>query len=122
MANSDRAEACIWRIGDRSRGGSVARWWGCRKSVLESEGRTGLGIVCKKCHSTVCTFTDTKLVEAVGSELEQPSPACPTCGMPLPCGIDSFDSMDALRCPNCDALFEGGLSCVTARSQHQARN
>jgi len=34
------------------------------KSVLESEGRTGLEIVCKKCHSPVCTFMDSWTVIA----------------------------------------------------------
>jgi hypothetical protein len=39
------------------------------KSVLESEGRTGLEIVCKKCHSPVCSFHDIKPAEAVESGL-----------------------------------------------------
>src|SRR5712672_563803 len=78
------------------------------KSVLESEERTGLEIVCRKCHSPVCTFVDSKPTETVESSTKKPSSACPKCGMPLPCGIDSFDSIDALRCPNCDALFEQG--------------
>jgi hypothetical protein len=77
------------------------------KSVLESDGRTGLEIVCTKCHSPVCTFSDSKPIEAVESEPENQS-ACPKCGMPLPCAVDSFDSIDVLRCPECDALFEQG--------------
>jgi len=86
------------------------------KSVLESEGRTGLEIVCKICHTPVCTFMDSKLTEGVESEPDKPSSACPKCGMALPCGTDSFDSIDVLRCPNCDALFERGrFVCYGAR-------
>src|SRR5258708_34807189 len=33
--------------------------------------------------------------------------ACPKCGMPPPC-VSGFNSIDAPRCPNCDALFEQG--------------
>ncbi len=78
------------------------------KSLLESEGRTGLEIVCRKCHSPVCTFMDSKPAEIVESNPKKPPSACPKCGLPLPCGIDSFDLIDVLRCPNCDALFEAG--------------
>src|SRR6266403_1736836 len=78
------------------------------KSLLESEGRTGLEIVCRKCHSPVCTFMDSKPVETVESNPKKPPSACPKCGLPLPCGIDSFDLIDVLRFPNCDALFEAG--------------
>jgi hypothetical protein len=42
------------------------------------------------------------------SEPDKAISACPKCGMPLPCGIDGFDVVDALRCPHCDALFERG--------------
>src|SRR5258706_328744 len=35
------------------------------KSLLESDGRTGLEIVCKTCHSPICTFHDTKPIEGV---------------------------------------------------------
>jgi hypothetical protein len=77
------------------------------KSVLESDGRTGLEIVCKKCHSPICTFHDTKPIEsAVTAEPEKS--ACPKWGMPLPCDLKAFDVIDALRCPHCDALFEQG--------------
>src|SRR5260221_722452 len=55
------------------------------KSVLETEGRTGLEIVCSRCHSPLCTFLDSK-PEVVGSEPEKASFACPKCGMALPCG------------------------------------
>src|SRR5882762_12033976 len=90
------------------------------KSLLESDGRTGLEIVCKKCHSPVCTFMDSKPAEAVESKPEKPLSACPKCGMPLPCGIESFDVVDALRCPNCDALFERGqFVCYGAKPQAQ---
>jgi len=41
------------------------------KSLLESEGRTGLEIVCKKCHSPICTFMDSKPAGAVESEPEK---------------------------------------------------
>ena len=34
------------------------------KSLLEADGRTRLEIVCKKCHSVLCTFLDTKPTEA----------------------------------------------------------
>jgi hypothetical protein len=34
------------------------------KSVLESEGRTGLEIVCTQCHSPICRFLDSKPAEA----------------------------------------------------------
>jgi hypothetical protein len=78
------------------------------KSVLEFGGRTGLEIVCKKCHSPVCTFTDTKPAETMEAEPQKATLACPKSGMPLPCGADSFDSLDVLRCPECDALFERG--------------
>jgi uncharacterized C2H2 Zn-finger protein len=78
------------------------------KSVLESEGRTGLEIVCVNCHFVICTFHDSKPAEAVESEPDKATSACPKCGMPLPCGIDSFDAIDVLRCPECDALFERG--------------
>ncbi len=85
------------------------------KSVLESDGRTGLEIVCTRCHSPICTFLDSKPAE-VGSEPEKAPSACPKCGMPLPCGADSFDSIDALRCPECDALFEHGrFICYEAK-------
>lgn len=77
------------------------------KSVLESEGRTGLEIVCKNCHSPVCTFTDSKPAGTVEAEPQRAPSACPKCGMPLPC-IAGFDSIDVLRCPECDALFERG--------------
>ena len=78
------------------------------KSVLESAGRTGLEIVCTRCHLVICTFHDTKPIEsAVTAEPEKQS-ACPKCGMPLPCDVKGFDVIDALRCPNCDALFEQG--------------
>jgi len=78
------------------------------KSVLESEGRTGMEIVCTKCHSPICTFMDSKPAEAGESGPERIPSACPKCAMPLPCGIESFDAVDAMRCPNCDALFEHG--------------
>ena len=43
---------------------------------------------------------------------------CPKCGMPLPCDLSGFDVIDALRCPNCDALFErGGFVCYGAKSE-----
>jgi hypothetical protein len=85
------------------------------KSPLESEGRTGLEIVCSKCHSPICTFHDTK--PAVESEPQKAPSTCPKCGMPLPCGTDSFDVIDALRCPECDALFEHGrFVCYGARA------
>src|SRR5882724_8062161 len=77
------------------------------KSVLETDGRTGLEIVCTRCHSPVCTFLDNKPAESVESEPQEAPLACPKCGMPLPCSAN-FDSIDVLRCPNCDALFEGG--------------
>src|SRR5712671_1143082 len=76
------------------------------KAMLESDGRTGLEIVCKECHSPICTFHDTKPIESVTAEPEKS--ACPKCGMPLPCDLKTFDVIDALRCPNCDALFEQG--------------
>lgn len=78
------------------------------KSLLESGGRTGLEIVCKRCHSPVCTFLDSKPVDAVEAEPGKAQSACAKCGMPLPCAVDSFDSIDVLRCPECDALFERG--------------
>jgi hypothetical protein len=75
------------------------------KSLLESDGRTGLEIVCVNCHYVICTFHDTKGSEDSAAEPDKIS--CPKCGMPLPCIAES-DSVDALRCPNCDALFERG--------------
>ena len=79
------------------------------KSPLESDGRTGLEIVCTRCHSVICTFHDSKPAEAVELEPDKVnSSTCPKCGMPFPFCIDNFDSADALRCPNCDALFERG--------------
>jgi len=42
------------------------------KSVLEAEGRTGLEIVCARCHSVICTFHDSKPTEAVESKPEKP--------------------------------------------------
>ena len=45
---------------------------------------------------------------SVESEPQTAPPACPKCGMPLPCDLKGFDVIDALRCPNCDALFEQG--------------
>jgi hypothetical protein len=77
------------------------------KAMLESDGRTGLEIVCKACHSIVCTFHDTKPIEP-GVTAETGKSACPKCGMLLPCDLRSFDVIDAFRCPNCDALFEQG--------------
>jgi hypothetical protein len=71
------------------------------KSLLEADGRTGMEIVCTKCHSVICTFLDSKPAEAVESEPENAPSACPKCGMPLPCGVNGFDVIDALRCPNC---------------------
>src|SRR5712671_4217129 len=87
------------------------------KSLLEVDGRTGLEIVCKTCHSVVCTFHDTKPIDpAVTAEPETQS-ACPKCGMPLPCDLKTFDVIDLLRCPNCDALFEQGrFVCYGAKS------
>ena len=35
------------------------------KAMLESDGRTGLEIVCETCHSPICTFHDTKPIESV---------------------------------------------------------
>lgn len=89
-----------------------------QKSLLEAYNRTGLEIVCKTCHSVVCTFHDTKPIASVTAE-PKPS-ACPKCGMPLPCDLN-FDVIDALRCPNCDALFEQGkFVCYGAKPQaHQ---
>src|SRR5258708_3793743 len=66
------------------------------KSVLESDGRTGLEIVCSRCHSPICMFRDSKPAETVEPEREKPPLTCPKCGMALPCGIGSFDSIDAL--------------------------
>ena len=87
------------------------------KSLLESDGRTGLEIVCKKCHSPVCTFMDSKPAEAMESEPQKAPSGCPKCGMPLPCGIDGFDAIDVLRCPECDALFERGrFVCYGAKA------
>ena len=78
------------------------------KAILESDSRTGLEIVCKKCHSVVCTFHDTKPIES-GVIVEQgKQSACLKCGMPLPCDLKGFDVIDLLRCPNCDSLFEQG--------------
>ena len=84
-----------------------------QKSMLEADGRAGLEIVCSRCHAVICTFFDSKPVEA--AEPEKPL-ACPKCGMPLPC-FGEFDSIDGLRCPECDALFERGqFICYGARS------
>ncbi len=63
------------------------------KSALEADGRTGLEIVCKKCHSVVCTFHDTKPIEPAVTADPETQSACPKCGMPLPCGIDSFPEL-----------------------------
>jgi hypothetical protein len=78
------------------------------KSVLEADGRTGLEIACKKCHSVICTFVDTKPIEPTVTAEPEKKSTCPKCGMPLPCGVNGFDAIDVLRCPNCDALFEQG--------------
>jgi len=59
--------------------------------------------------------------EAVESKPEKPLSACPKCGMPLPCGIESFDVVDALRCPNCDALFERDNSFATAQNRRRSK-
>jgi uncharacterized C2H2 Zn-finger protein len=92
------------------------------KSLLESEGRTGLEIVCSKCRSPICMFHDSKPAEAGQSE-SQKAPACPKCGMPLPCGIETFDAIDVLRCPECDALFERGqFVCYGAKSSRVSDN
>jgi hypothetical protein len=89
------------------------------KFFLESEGRTGLEIVCKKCHSPICTFMDSKPADAVESKSQKTPSACPKCGMPLPCGVDGFDAIDVLRCPECDALFERGrFVCHGAKPRH----
>ena len=85
------------------------------KSLLEADGRTGLEIVCKKCHSPICTFLDTKPAEE--SQPATASSLCPKCAMPLPCATDSFDVIDVLRCPECDALFERGrFVCYGAKA------
>jgi uncharacterized C2H2 Zn-finger protein len=43
---------------------------------------------------------------------------CPKCGSPLPCLMTDFDSIDVLRCPECDALFEqGNFVCYGAKSE-----
>jgi uncharacterized C2H2 Zn-finger protein len=65
---------------------------------------TGLEIVCVNCHFVICTFHDStpRTVESGPDKI-----TCPKCGMPLP-NIAEFDLVDALRCPNCDALFEHG--------------
>jgi hypothetical protein len=34
------------------------------KSVVKSDGRTSLEIVCSRCHSLICIFHDTKPAEA----------------------------------------------------------
>src|SRR6266851_3798586 len=47
------------------------------KSLLESDGRTGLEIVCTRCHSPICIFHDSKPAEAVESEPERTPSACP---------------------------------------------
>jgi hypothetical protein len=42
---------------------------------------------------------------------------CPKCGEAFPFCIDNFDVIDVLRCPSCDALFEGGrFVCYGANS------
>src|SRR5712671_4027478 len=48
------------------------------KSLLEADGRTGLEIVCKKCHSPICTFLDTKPTDE--SQRATASSLCPKCG------------------------------------------
>ena len=93
------------------------------KSSLESDGRTGLEIVCSRCHSVICTFLDSKPAETVESEPDKPSSTCPKCGMPLPCGVNGFDVIDALRCPNCDALFEQGkFVCYGAKIRTELKD
>jgi hypothetical protein len=78
------------------------------KSVLQApDGRTGIEIVCVRCHSPVCTFHDSKPAGTVEAEPKKATPNCPKCGMPMPC-IADFDSINVLRCPECDALFERG--------------
>jgi len=89
------------------------------KSLLESEGRTGLEIVCKKCHSPICTFMDSKPAGAVESEPEKAPSVCPKCGMPLPCGIDGFDAIDVLRCPSVTHCSSVGGSCARARGRQK---
>jgi len=85
------------------------------KSVLESDRGTGLEIVCARCHSVVCTFLETRTAESAVDETKT-GIACPKCGIPLPCAAN-FDSIDALRCPECDALFERGqFVCYGAKS------
>jgi hypothetical protein len=87
-----------------------------QKSLLEADNRTGLEIVCKKCHSVVCTFHDTKPIEPAVTA-EPKLSACPKCGMPLPCDLKGFDVIDLLRCPHCDALFEQGkFVCYGAKT------
>jgi hypothetical protein len=42
-------------------------------------------------------------------------------GMPLPCGVDQFDVIEVLLCPNCDALFERGqFMCYGAKTADKA--
>ena len=61
------------------------------KSLLEVDGRTGLEIVCKTCHSVVCTFHDTKPIESGVSPEQEKQSACPKCGMTVPCDLKGFD-------------------------------
>ena len=49
------------------------------KSVLGSEGCTGLEIVCVNCHFVICTFHDSKPVEAAEPEAEKAPSACTRC-------------------------------------------
>jgi hypothetical protein len=84
------------------------------KSMVKSDGRSGLEIVCKKCHSVVCTFHDAKPIESAVTAKPEKQSTCPKCRMPLPCDLKGLDVIDALRCPECDALFERGSLFVTA--------
>jgi hypothetical protein len=60
---------------------------------------------------TACAKNDTT------PEFKPPS-ICPKCDEPFPFCIDNFHVIDALRCPNCDALFERGrFVCYGAKSE-----
>jgi hypothetical protein len=62
-------------------------------------------------HSLICTFHDSKPAEAGESEPQKAQSACPKMRNALArVGSIRFEAVDALRCPNCDALFERGQS------------
>src|SRR5258706_4377604 len=115
---SNRAEPTEEQLKEAHRNGMLL--WKEIQDIEHIKNAVPDGCKCSLCEA-VRSVADSVSPEQAASAKNDKTPeykipsTCPKCGEPLPFCIANFDVIDALRCPNCDALFEcGGFLCYGA--------